>query len=166
MSDERRPIRHILVPHDFSETAQRALVYALDLAEVLGARVTLMHAYELVGYGYPDGPSMTVQMAHDIEASARAALEGVASRTRRPEVPMSIILRQGVPWSEIVAVAKEVEADLVAIGTHGRRGLSRMLLGSVTERVMRTAQCPVLTVHVCPAHAPTATSTPAGSSTS
>jgi nucleotide-binding universal stress UspA family protein len=60
---------------------------------------------------------------------------------------VSVVLRHGTPWTEIATVAREAKADLVVMGTHGRRGVARMLLGSVAERVVRTAPCPVLTVH-------------------
>ena len=145
--DDRSPIRHILVPHDFSETAERALAFGLDLAEKLGARITIMHAYELPTYGFPDGPAMTSQMAGQIERAAQTALEAAASRVRRPGRDVGVALRQGTAWSEVVALARETKADMIVMGTHGRRGLSRMLLGSVAEKVVRTASCPVLTVH-------------------
>jgi len=145
--DDRPPIRHILIPHDFSETAERAFAFGLDLAEKLGARVTVAHAYELPTYGFPDGPAMTAQMAGQIERAAQTALEAAASRARKPGRDVSVVLRQGTAWSEIVAVAKDTKTDLVVMGTHGRRGFARMLLGSVAEKVVRTAPCPVLTVH-------------------
>jgi nucleotide-binding universal stress UspA family protein len=147
MNAQNRAIRRILVPHDFSETAERALAFALDLADKLGARVTLMHAYEVPSYAFPEGPALTAEMAGTLERAARAAIEGVAERARRPGVELDIELRQGIPWSEIVRLAKDSNADLVVMGTHGRRGFARMLLGSVAEKVVRTAPCPVLTVH-------------------
>jgi nucleotide-binding universal stress UspA family protein len=147
MKDERPPIRHILVPHDFSDTAAHALTFALNLAERLGTRVTVMHAYEVLSYAFPEGPALTVEMAAQIEGAARTALEGIVSRARRPGVEVGMALRQGHPWSEIIALAKEAKADLIVMGTHGRRGLSRMLLGSVAERVVRMSPCPVLTMH-------------------
>jgi nucleotide-binding universal stress UspA family protein len=142
-----KPIQRILVPHDFSDTADRALAFALDLAEKLGASVTVMHAYEVPTYGYPGGPAMSAETAGQIERAARTALEGVATRARRPGVDVGTVLRQGFPWSEIVALAAEGKASLVVMGTHGRRGFARMLLGSVAEKVVRMAPCPVLTVH-------------------
>ncbi|MGO9838639.1 MAG: universal stress protein [Polyangiaceae bacterium] len=72
---------------------------------------------------------------------------GVVARAKRPGVAIDSTLRQGPVWSEILAAAKSPKADLIVIGTHGRRGLSRALLGSVAERIVRTAPCPVLTVH-------------------
>jgi nucleotide-binding universal stress UspA family protein len=139
-------IRNILVPHDFSETAEHALAVALELAERLSAKVILMHAYEVPTYGFPEGPAMTPEMSRQIESAAGSALASVAKRCRRPGVDVEVVLRQGSAWTEIGAVAKETNADLIVIGTHGRRGVARVLIGSVAERVVRTAPCPVLTV--------------------
>lgn len=146
MSKSSLSIRRILVPHDFSDTANRALEYALDLAETFGAKVTVMHAYEIPVYGFPEGPVLTAEMAGQIEAAARTAIEAIAKRSKRPGIEADFALRQGPAWSEIQAAAKEIKADMVVIGSHGRRGLSRALLGSVAEKVVRTAPCPVLTV--------------------
>jgi nucleotide-binding universal stress UspA family protein len=140
-------IRRILVPHDFSDTAARALAFALDLAEVLGARVTLMHAYEVPAFAFPEGPALSAELVDDLERGARAGLDGVAARANRPGVEVDTVLRRGVAWSEIVTYAQECGANLIVVGTHGRRGFERMLLGSVAEKVVRTAPCPVLTVH-------------------
>ncbi len=146
-TDTRLQIRHLLVAHDFSETAQHALSLALDLAESLGAKVTVMHAFELPVYGFPEGPAMTSDFAGEIERAARVALQGVVARARRKGVEMDAVLRQGAAWSEIDEVAKESGVDIIVIGTRGRRGIARALLGSVAEKVVRTAPCPVLTVH-------------------
>jgi nucleotide-binding universal stress UspA family protein len=139
-------IKRILVPHDFSPTADNALAFALDLAAKLGAGVTVMHAYEYPMLSYPEGPALTADLVLEIEKAARVALDGVVSRARRPGIEMDSSLRQGPAWAEILASAKEAGADLIVIGTHGRRGLSRALLGSVAEKVVRTAACPVLTI--------------------
>jgi nucleotide-binding universal stress UspA family protein len=143
----RHTIQRVLVPHDFSDTADAALVYALDLAEKLGARITIVHTYEIPAYGFPEGPAMTADMVLQIENAAQTALNGVAERSGRPGIQVDAVLRRGPAWSEIDAVAKETNADLIVIGTHGRRGVVRALLGSVAEKVVRTAPCPVLTVH-------------------
>ncbi len=140
-------IRHILVPHDFGEPAQHAFEYAMNLAEELGAKVTILHAYEVPMYGYPEGVPLAGKMAAQFERGARAALDAVASRGRRPKVDVQVALRQGPAWSEIGAAAQELGADLVVMGTHGRKGVDRALLGSVAEKVLRTASVPVLTVH-------------------
>jgi nucleotide-binding universal stress UspA family protein len=140
------PVRTILVPHDFSETAQRALEFALDLAGPLGARIHVMFAYEVPAYAFPEAPVLEMETPQ-IERAAQTALEGLASRARRPGVAVECVLRRGVPWSEINAAAKAISADLIIMGTHGRRGLARALIGSVAEKVVRTAPCPVLAVH-------------------
>jgi nucleotide-binding universal stress UspA family protein len=139
--------RHILVPHDFSDTAQNALSFALDLASKLGAHVTVMHAYEIPTFAYPEGVALTAEVVSNIRRAAQTALDGVAARSRRPGLEVQALLRQGPAWSEIDASAKDMHADLIVMGTHGRHGLARALLGSVAERVVRTAPCPVLTVH-------------------
>ena len=141
-------IQHILVPHDFSETAEKAFDFALDLAGKLGARVTVLHAYEMPTYAFPEGPVLTVEMVAQIERAATTALEGVLSRAthRAPGVKVKSDLRQGAAWREIDEAATELKADLIVLGTHGRRGLARALLGSVAEKVVRTATVPVLTV--------------------
>jgi nucleotide-binding universal stress UspA family protein len=140
-------IEHILVAHDLGETAQAGLVYALDLAEKLKARVTVVHAYEIPVYGFPEGLALTAEVMGRIHEATGKALEGVVERARRPGLNVNGVLRQGPAWSEIAAAATEMRADLIVIGTHGRRGLAHALLGSVAEKVVRTAPCPVLTVH-------------------
>ncbi len=139
--------RHILVPHDFSETAEHALGYAVELAQKLGARITVVHVCELPSYGYPDGVALTAEITSNIRAAASGALEATAARARRPGLEVQTLLRDGVAWSEIDASAQKVRADLIVIGTHGRHGLARALLGSVAEKIVRTSPCPVLTVH-------------------
>jgi nucleotide-binding universal stress UspA family protein len=140
--------RHILVPHDFGEPAEYALSFALDLAQKLGARVTVMHAYEIMpAMGSGEGIWMSAEMLREIANAARTALDDIVKRSARPGLEVKSVLRQGPPWSEIDAAAKELNAELIVMATHGRHGLARALLGSVAEKVVRTAPCPVLTVH-------------------
>jgi nucleotide-binding universal stress UspA family protein len=141
-----KPIERILVAHDFGETAQAALDYALDLAQTLRAHVSILHAYEIPVYGFPEGLTLTADVAGRIEEVAAQALESIVRRAGRPGLEVVGVLRQGPAWSEIAAAAADLRADLVVIGTHGRRGLAHALLGSVAEKVVRTAPCPVLTV--------------------
>jgi nucleotide-binding universal stress UspA family protein len=139
-------IRHVLVAHDFGEASQAALAFAMDLAQELKARITIVHAYEIPVYGFPEGLALTAETIGRIEEATRKAMEGVIERARRPGLAIEGVLRQGPAWSEIVAAATDIKADLVVIGTHGRRGLAHALLGSVAEKVVRAAPCPVLTV--------------------
>jgi nucleotide-binding universal stress UspA family protein len=140
-------IRHILVPHDFSDTAEHALSYAIVFAQKFGARITLLHAYEVPAYGYPDAFVASFELMSEVERAAQASLEVVKARAAAAKADVAVSLRCGNPWAEITAAAEETKADLIVMGTHGRRGFARALLGSVAEKVVRTAPCPVLTVH-------------------
>lgn len=107
-----------------------------------------MHSYEIPIIGFPDGALVaTAEVASRIADASRSALEGTVEKHRGRGVPIESVLREGVAWEEIEAVADEIDADLIVIGTHGRRGLARALLGSVAENVVRTAHRPVLTIH-------------------
>ena len=140
-------LRRILVPTDFTETSDRALDWALDLAKRLGAAVTILHAYEIPIVGFPDGAIIaTPEIAGRISDASKAALESTMARAQDRGVTVDGVLREGVPWEEINAVADAIDADLVVIGTHGRRGLTRALLGSVAENVVRTAHRPIVTI--------------------
>jgi nucleotide-binding universal stress UspA family protein len=141
-------LRRILLATDFTDTSSRALDWAIELAAPLGASITVMHAYEFPIVGFPDGALIaTADLAARISDAARAALDATVEQRRGRGVPLDAILRQGVAWEEINAVADELDADLIVIGTHGRRGLARALLGSVAENVIRTARRPVTTLH-------------------
>lgn len=141
-------LRHILVPTDFTETSDRAVDWALSLAERLGSRVTLMHSYEIPIVGFPDGALVaTADVATRIADASRAALEGAVAKRVGGKVQVDGILRDGVAWEEINRVAEDLDVDLVVMGTHGRRGLARALLGSVAEKVVRTAHRPVTLIH-------------------
>ncbi len=137
----------LLVPVDFSDTSNLALDYAVDLAKALGAKVVVMHAYELPVYGFPDGALVaTVEIATRIMNGAQAGLAALLEKRKDKGVEITSVLRQGVPWDEVHSVAEEVKADMIVIGTHGRGGLARALLGSVAEKIIRTSTRPVLSI--------------------
>ena len=141
-------LRHLLVPVDFTETSERALEYAVEMARKFESSITVMHAYQIPVYGFPDGAYITgADLASQLSNVAQQRLDGVVSSLKASGVPMSSVLRDGVPWEEINAVATETHADLIIIGTHGRRGLARALLGSVAENVIRTSTLPVMVIH-------------------
>jgi nucleotide-binding universal stress UspA family protein len=141
-------IKRLLVPIDFTDTSDFALEYALQLATGLGADIVVMHAYELPIYGFPDGAMIaTAEVATKLSTAAQTALDAAVTSRKDRGVPMSSVLRDGVPYEEINTVAGEMDVDIIVIGTHGRKGLTRMLLGSTAEKVVRTATRPVLTVH-------------------
>jgi nucleotide-binding universal stress UspA family protein len=140
-------LRRILVPTDFTETSDRALDWAMGIAARVGASVTVMHSYEIPIVGFPDGAIVaTPEIASRIADASRAALESSVAQRSGRGVPLDTVLREGVAWEEINAVADAIDADLVVIGTHGRRGLARALLGSVAENVIRTAHRPIVTI--------------------
>jgi nucleotide-binding universal stress UspA family protein len=137
-------IERILVPTDFTDSSERATDWAVALAERLGARITLMHAYEIPIIGFPDGALVaTAEIATRLADASRAGLDSAVNRRKGGKIPFDGVLREGVPWEEINAVAEEIDAGLIVMGTHGRRGLARALLGSVAEKVVRTAHRPV-----------------------
>ena len=141
--------KKILVPTDFTETSDAALDYAVALAGLTGGSVTLLHVYEIPTTGFfPDRAMMASgDVARKIRTSSADALASRVSKRKSSGVPMRTVLHHGDACEEINIVAADVDADLVVIGTHARRGLARALLGSVAENVIRTATRPVLTIH-------------------
>lgn len=140
-------IQHILVAHDFGEIAEPALAYAVSIAEKFGARITIVHAYERPSSEAPESLVEDFDFETPIERAARRSLDAISARVKRPELEIAVLLRRGTPWSEIVGAAEQTKADLIVMGTHARQGIARALLGSVAEKVVRLAPCPVLTVH-------------------
>lgn len=134
----------ILVPTDFSENAEQALDYACALASKLGSTIRLVHAVPT--------PPTTLQVALSEDVLVKLvrehseALEKLAEPRRAVASFGEASVEVGDPRDTIVRTAKELGADLIVMGTHGRRGLSRVVMGSVAEDVIRHAACPVLTV--------------------
>jgi len=138
----------ILVPTDFGETSEHAVQYALELARALGSEIVLLHAFEIPAVGFPDGALVaTAEMTNRVLEGAQVGLDRQVSQYEGEGVEISTVIKQGDAWRSINAAAEELGADLIVMGTHGRRALPRALLGSVAEKVVRTARCPVLTVH-------------------
>ena len=140
-------IRHVLVPHDFGAAADHALLLGLAIAEKFGARVTVLHAYDVPNLGYPDAFVAAFELATELERAATGELERLAARKELAAAKVETVLRRGAAWVEIVEACERLNVDLVVMGTHGRKAVSRLLLGSVAEKVVRSARCPVLTVH-------------------
>jgi nucleotide-binding universal stress UspA family protein len=138
--------QRILVPTDFSEGADDALAYALTLADQVGATVHLVHVFEdpdavaLYSHAYVPMPA---DMRSDILTNIHRELS-VRAATGPREVTSEVLI--GSPAKTIVDTASHNHFDLIVMGTHGRHGVARLLLGSVADRVIRTATCPVLVV--------------------
>jgi nucleotide-binding universal stress UspA family protein len=144
-----RTFRRILHATDFSSASRRALARAIALARQNRAPLSIAHALPapamLVGDGFV--PPGTYEMIdRGSRERARKQLTALVARARRAGVRATALLLDGVPHEQIPRAARRTRADLIVIGTHGRSGLSRVLLGSVAERVIRLAPCPVLTV--------------------
>jgi glycine betaine transporter len=140
--------RTILCPVDFSPSAEKALRYAEGLAKQFGSEIVLVHAYEDPAYIMP----MTGYLGPEagLINQLRAHLEEQMERWKTAVANAGFVVRteilEGVAHQVVVDAAAEHHADLIVMSTHGRTGLSLALMGSVAERVIRLAQCPVLTV--------------------
>ena len=150
-------IERILVPVDFSACSQAACEHAAFFAERLGAAVELLHVWDLPAWSGATLPELAVHRPEEgdptlsgfVESRATRAMDHlVAGFERRGISAVRRRLEMGDPATTIVRVAQEGGHDLIVMGTHGRRGVSRLLMGSVAEKVVRTAPCPVLTMRV------------------
>lgn len=141
-------IRSILCPMDFSELSRRALQHAVMLARWYGAELTLAHVYPFMAV--MGGDALYLPSGLPLDASTRerltSELESAAGRARAAGVKVVSTLLEGDPAEEILRHARTAPADLIVMGTHGRRGLDRWVLGSVAGRVVHKARCAVLTV--------------------
>jgi universal stress protein A len=150
-----RNLKRILVPVDFSACSDKAFEDALELARRFGAELIVLHVWqpprtmgpETVFYP-PEGTRQSV--IHLVEQEARRqTAEFVAARLEpAPEVRVTTLVEAGIPYASIVDIAEREEVGLIVMGTHGRSGLSRFFLGSVAEKVVRHAPCPVLTIRI------------------
>ncbi|MFI5306977.1 MAG: universal stress protein [Polyangiales bacterium] len=143
-----RAITKIVVGTDFSEISERALGLALDIAARTSAAIELVHAYSVPSFSLPIEGAVMASASYVAEQSSKlqAQLDATVARHAQSGVRLSAHLRNGVPHEELCNFARQVGADLIVIGTHGRSGPAHVLLGSVAERVLRIADCPVLTV--------------------
>lgn len=142
-------IRTILVPTDFSRHSEGALRYACDLAERMGATLQLLHVLTEVMPVGPDpmlAPVLPPEYFRETEAASREALHKLLDPAWGKPAAVESAVRWGSPVDVIVEHAATQGVDLIVIATHGRTGLSHVLLGSVAERIIREAPCPVLTV--------------------
>ncbi len=141
--------KQILVPLDGSELAEHVLPHVCDLAECSGAQVVLLRVPGEPAFDYlvPDG-QVIVELRHDIEDAAKIYMEQVADELRERGIRVRTRVQWGMPvYQVILEVASELGADLVALSTHGRSGIARLVIGSVADQVVRHAPLPVLLVH-------------------
>ena len=142
--------KHILVATDFGEPAERALDVALELARRFDAQLTLLHVVSFPAMAYVDDAYWSSEAwtgaLQEANKRAKQMLDALAVKVKAQHPRSEAMLVSGHPSEQVVAAVTQRGVDLVVIGTHGRRGLPRMLLGSVAEKIIRTSPVPVLTV--------------------
>ncbi len=142
--------RHILAPTDFSTFSKQAIAYAFGWAQKIGAKLSLLHVIQLSTHpvqGYMV-PKEAMRFLDDLERDASRQLDQLLSGAEAADVEVTRHVVVGVPYEKIIETAVAEKVDLIVMATHGRTGLSHMFLGSVAERVVRMAPCPVVTMRV------------------
>ena len=133
-------IKHILVPLDFSADAEQALDCAVGLAQQFQSRLTLLHVIYI-----PVSTEVNLSAYFtEMEAGAEQGMDTYQKRVEEAGLAVDTVIIRSTPFREIVETAKAKQVDLIIMGTHGRTGLQHLLLGSVAERVVRLAPCPVM----------------------
>lgn len=136
-------LKRILVPVDFSDLSEKSLHYAVSFARQFNSEIYLLHVVEII-----PTPEVVVAESASLNAKLRQQAEEQLSGWRKGTGIPSVFSRieDGIPYREIVRMADEINAELIILGTQGRRGLSRLFVGSTAERVVRHAPCPVMVV--------------------
>jgi nucleotide-binding universal stress UspA family protein len=138
----------ILVPVDFSPHSDKAVEAAVELAKAFGGEVHLIHAYSMpVAMVGPYDYQIPANILGDLRDSAARRVDQEAKKLADAGVKANALIAEGVPTQVIADAAEQIGADLIVMGTRGLTGLKHAVLGSVTERTIRHAPCPVLTVH-------------------
>lgn len=139
----------ILMGTDFSDYSKEALDYAVLLAKQFGADLYLLHVFDvptyIPGLASVDGPEV-FEWIRTLREVEQKRLEDLAEEVRQKGVPVHPILKDGAPFREILRAAEDIAADQIVLGTQGRTGLDRLMMGSVAERVARRAPCPIFLV--------------------
>ncbi|MCK5433152.1 MAG: universal stress protein [Gammaproteobacteria bacterium] len=139
--------RRLLCPVDFSDISKNAFQIAIDLAVLFKADLHVMHVFQMPASAIPEGIyDIPDDMEDKVKSHFSKKLDEFIKNHPTPEINITTGSYAGFPHVEIIKYANEANADMIVMGTHGRTGLSHVLLGSVTERVIRTSDIPVLTV--------------------
>ncbi len=148
----RVKIEKILFATDFSEGSTVALPYAVDIARQYGAKLYLVHVvYDITKATGWYVPHVAVGEIYDeIEKNARAEIGKIDSAELKGLKDVGQVILKGTPYEEIIKFAEDNEVDLIVLGTHGRKGIDRVLFGSTAEQILRNAPCPVLSVRLQP----------------
>jgi len=142
-------IRQILAPSDFSQCSKQAVAYAYGLAQNFGAKLLLLHVVEelppYIGFIPPAGAAAVLE---GLECQARCDLAQLLPKAEDGKVEITCQAVTGTPYFKIIEIARAENADVIVMATHGRTGLRHFIMGSVAERVVRTAPCAVLTIRL------------------
>src|SRR5690242_14679893 len=138
--------KNILVPTDFGESSRRAEDVAVGLANAYESSIVLCHVYEVPALVYEGTMISPVDLLTPIREAAETEFEAAFAALKKRVTQAKGVLVQGTPWQEILKAVTDEGVDLVVMGTHGRRGVSHALLGSVAEKIVRMSPVPVLTV--------------------
>ncbi len=138
--------KHILVATDFSVSSSGAVELAIDMATQFNAELTLLHVWELPVYPYMELMLNAADTTNSVERAAAECLEKKLREVRARLPRAKAVLKMGLSWQQIVEAIKESKADLLVMGTHGRRGFEHAMMGSVAEKLVRLSPVPVLTV--------------------
>lgn len=143
-------IKTVLFPTDFSNGARAAMDSALSLAKDYHAKLILLYVIQDISVAewYIPSSLSAADLVAEMQASAAREMEKWTAEARNRVEDVEQMVVRGVPFVEIIRTAKEKNADLIVIGTHGRTGIDHMLFGSTAEKVVRKAHCPVLTVRI------------------
>jgi nucleotide-binding universal stress UspA family protein len=144
-------LTRIVCPTDFSPTSSRAVDYAGTMADSFGAELVLLHAIPLMDYPLRSF-GMSSSIEHIQEELQTRAMESLEARSKKlketlPNINVRLVVRNGEPHDATLECAKAEHAEMIIMGTHGYTGITHALLGSSAEKVVRLADCPVLTVH-------------------
>ncbi|MBI2964499.1 MAG: universal stress protein [Deltaproteobacteria bacterium] len=145
-------IRRILAPTDLSRASLRGVRYGAELARAFKAELVLLFAEDVTAYvpGEVYGAGATASLLDAARREAESGLRRIEARLRKSGLRCRAFVATGQPSRVIAETARRLRADWIVLATHGRGGMSHLLLGSVAERVVRTAPCPVLTVRASP----------------
>jgi nucleotide-binding universal stress UspA family protein len=143
-------IKTVLFPTDFSQGARAAMDYAVSLAQDYKAKLILLYVIQDISIAewYIPSSISAADLVEDMQKSAEQEMDKWGSEVGANVAMVERIVTRGVPFVEIIRIAKEQNADLIVIGTHGRTGIDHMLFGSTAEKVVRKSPCPVLTVRM------------------
>lgn len=145
---QKQEIKKILFPTDFSVASDYALSYAVSLTKRFKAEIFLIHvvdtSYDISGFYIPH--ISAEKLRQEMESSAEAQLKKVGGKISRSVKAYESAVKSGIPYKEIIKFARNKSIDMIIMGTHGKSGADHFFFGSTTERVMKQADCPVLTI--------------------